>query len=333
VEFEMSRCVAVALNWQHDLPEGFDPMTAKELRQSLRRGSFVLPFLAIHILAVVAVAVEFHTGAAASAAKSSGVLNPQLLIDSGPFWAVAAFICLFVFPLTGGILMGQELEAGNHELLLLTQLNRWRIVIGKWITLWGLSMLTFVSLLPYVVVRYLVGGVEWWHEVACGLTVLGGAAVLSAGAIGASSFAHIGARFGVFCLFLGSALAGSTIPLVFCSRGGDSHGLLYHITAMTAVICFSTTGLALARSRLRLALLTYEFPPSGMLLGLLVFAPFVIGIVTLMTLGYCGFIGLLGMTLVALRLDISPHAPKWQQPPPLDLPPLNLPLPMETPRL
>ena len=84
--------------------------------------------------------------------------------------------------------MGQELEEGNHELLLLTKLNRWKVVLGKFTTLWGLCTLTFISLLPYLVVRYLIGGVEWWYEAACELTVVGGSSIVVAGAIGASAF-------------------------------------------------------------------------------------------------------------------------------------------------
>ena len=34
-------------------------MTVKELRQGLRRGMFIYPFIGIHLLAVVAMAVEF----------------------------------------------------------------------------------------------------------------------------------------------------------------------------------------------------------------------------------------------------------------------------------
>lgn len=130
-------------------------MTAKELRQSLRRGSFVYPFLAIQLFAVVAMAAEFQLGHAAESSQYTGVLNLSLLWTSGPFWMVVSAICLLVMPLGGLVLMGQELEEGNHELLLLTKLDRWKVVIGKFITLWGLCALTFVSLLPYVVVRYL----------------------------------------------------------------------------------------------------------------------------------------------------------------------------------
>ncbi len=150
--------------WKNDLPERLDPMTAKELRQNLRRGSFVYPFLAIHALAVAAMVAEFRLGHGAAGSKFSGVFNFHLLWTAGPFWQVVSAICLGIMPLGGVVLMGQEIEEGNHELLLLTKLRRWRIVLGKFFTLWGLCVLTFVSLLPYVVVRYLVGGIEWWQR-------------------------------------------------------------------------------------------------------------------------------------------------------------------------
>lgn len=303
------------LVWKNDLPEGFDPMTAKELRQSLRRGSFVYPFLGIQLLAVCAMAAEFQLGYASESSNYTGALNPWLLVSSGPFWMVVSSICMVIMPLTGVILMGQELEEGNHELLLLTKLDRWKIVLGKFITLWGLSALTFISLLPYVVVRYLVGGIEWWHEAACAATVLGVSAMISAGAIGASAFKSLAARGGMLLLFLASMFGGAGAALLEAGIATKGCGWLYHIAALAAVICYTTMGLALARSRLRLAVMAFEVKPSGMVIGLLVFSPFVIGMATAVTLGYGGFAGLIGMALVAARIDVTPRLPN--PPPPV----------------
>ncbi len=307
--------------WKNDLPEGFDPMTAKELRQSLRRGSFVYPFLAIQLFAVVAMAAEFELGHAAESAEYPGMLNLWMLGTSGPFWMVVAAICLLFMPMGGVILMGQELDEGNHELLLLTKLDRWKVVTGKFFTLWGLCSLTFVSLLPYVVVRYMVGGIEWWHEAACAATILGGSAMISAGAIGASAFKRIGVRIAVLALYLLSMVAGSAAPLVGAGAQTGGCGWLYHFTALAAVVGYTLAGLALARSRLRLSVMAYEMDPSGMIIGLLVFAPFVIGLVTAFTWGYGGGAALIGLAMVALRMDVTPKAPKWLPPPPPNFPP------------
>ena len=309
--------------WKNDLPEGFDPMTVKELRQSLRRGSFVYPFLAIQLFAVVAMAVEFNLGHAAESSKYTGALNVWLLGTSGPFWMVVSAICLVLMPLGGLILMGQELEEGNHELLLLTKLDRWKVVSGKFITLWGLCALTFVSLLPYVVVRYLVGGIEWWHEAACAGTVLGGSAMLCAGAIGASAFKRTFVRIAVLGLYLASMGLGCAAPLFGIGAQSGGCGWLYHITALAAVVAFTLAGLALARSRLRLAVMAYEMNPSAMIIGLLVFAPFVIGLTTAVTVGWGGAIGLIGLAIVAVRMDVTPQASTRKPPPLPELPPVE----------
>ncbi|RYD40319.1 MAG: ABC transporter permease [Verrucomicrobiaceae bacterium] len=233
---------------------------------------------------------------------------------------VVSGICLLIMPLGGTILMGQEIEEGNHELLLLTKLDRWKVVFGKFITLWGLIALTFVSLMPYVVVRYMVGGIEWWHEAACAGTILGGSAMVSAGAIGASAFKRMGVRIAVLVLFLVSMMAGCAGPLFGAGAQSGGCGWLYHFTALCAVVAFSLTGLALARSRLRLSILAYEVNPSGMILGLLVFAPFIIGFVTAVTVGWGGALGLIGLAIIAVRMDVTPKAPKWMAAPPPNLP-------------
>jgi len=296
-------------------------MTTKELRQNMRRGSFVIPFLLIQLLAVLATIFEFQRGKVFRIDDGVGMLNFMLLGSSGPFWAIVGAVCVVIMPLGGIILMGQELEEGNHELLLLTKLGRWKIVIGKFLTLWGLCTLTFVSLLPFVVVRYVLGEVEWWYELACSGTVVGGSALVCAGVIGASAFKTIAGRIGMLLLFLFSMVVGCGIPLAVCAAFTKGCGILYHITAVCAVICYVATGLALARSRLRLVVLAYEVKPSGMVIALLVCMPFAIGMVTAITVGFGGSVALLGMALVAWRLDISPKAPKWVKPPVANTPP------------
>ena len=288
-------------------------MTVKELRQGMRRSGFVLPFLAIQFFALVAMVSEFRTGHSTAGSEYAGMLNLWTFFESGPFWMVVGIVCMLLMPLGGLVLMGQELEEGNHELLLLTKLNRWKVVFGKFASLWGLSVVTFVSLMPYMVVRYLVGGIEWWQEAACAGTVLGGSAMVGAGAIGASSFKGAGVRVAVLMLFLFSMSAGSAVPLATAAGRSNGCGIFYHLTALAAVGCFTTVGLALARSRLRLAVMAYEVKPGGMLLGLMVFAPFVIGMITAFTAGFGGIVGLLVIAVLAARMDLTPKvAPSFQ---------------------
>ena len=306
---------------KNDLPDRFGAMLVKELRQNMRRGSFVYPFLGIHLFAIIALLMEFQGEAGYSYEKYTGMLNVALLAESGPFWIVVSIICAIVMPLGGLILMGQELDEGNHELLLLTKLSRWKVVRGKFFTLWGLSVLTFISLLPYVIVRYNVGAIEVIREVACSLSVIGISSMMCAGAIGASAFRGLMARIGVMFLFIGSMCAGCGIPLAASAGMTKGAGLFFHLNAVAATVCYTTLGLSLARSRLRLVIHAYEVKPSYMVVGLLVFTPFVVGMATAMTGFYAGFVGLIGMTLVAIYADATPKAPAWVKPPSANMPP------------
>ena len=299
-----------------ELPEKLGPMTVKELRQGLRRGMFVYPFLAIHLLAVVAMAVEFQMTEVEPYTEFAGIMNLFLFIPghpwfSGPFWGVTGGICLILMPLGGLALMGQELEEGNHELLLMTPLSRWKVVRGKFLAMWGLCLLTFVSLLPYMIVRYLNGGMDTWRNIAMAITVVLFSGTVVAGAIGASSFTGIAGRIATLCLFVGSLMA--SLLLVGMASGAQTEeaGVVYSLNVLPIVFCYGIFGLALARSRIRLVVHHYEVKPSWMIIGLLFFTPFVVGMATAMTLGWAGGLGLIGMGLVGWFADVSPKAPKW----------------------
>ncbi|MBK1882747.1 hypothetical protein JIN85_09995 [Luteolibacter pohnpeiensis] len=299
-------------------------MTTKELRQSLRRGSFIYPFLGIQLLAVFATAIEFQNGTGSMPSNRLLVpLNPFLLMHSGPFWAIAGVICAVIIPLGGFMLMGQELEEGNHELLLLTHLSRWRVVIGKMLTLWGLCVLTLVSLLPYVIVRYMVGGVEWWYEFCCFFTVMGLAAIVCSGAIAASAYTHMGFKISILLIFLISAAIGGFTTIAFSGSKGifSFFGTTFQVlNSLGEIIGFTACGLAIARSKIRLSLDPYEVRPSRMLVTLLLISPFFLAFMTAITLGKLGFLGTLGLALISIRLDVTPKAPKWVAAPAPNIP-------------
>ena len=299
--------------WRQDLPESFEPMVCKELRQNLRRHIFVGPFLGIQVLAVVALALEFHQGTASPAPEESlGLLNLWLLLSSGPLWLLAGGVCGLLMPAAGMLLMDQETDEGNHELLQMTGMRRWRIIRGKFLAVWGLSALTFVSLLPYTVTRYLVGGVQWRQELASGATVLALAALVTAGAIGASAFRNVAARAGVFVLFLVTTLLACLPPLLASAFINKGCGWFYHLTALCALFAYTMVGLALGRSRLRIHVSAYEIKPGGSLLALVVFSPFLTGMGTAITVGFGGFLVLLGVAAIAWRTDRSnARLPGW----------------------
>lgn len=304
---------------KNDLPDRFGAMTVKELRQGLRRGSFMVPFILIQVLAVLAMVAEFNMGDVEGYSSKTGVLNPALFFTSGPFWIVAGLICIVVMPLGGLALMGEELDEGNHELLLMTPLTRWRVVRGKFLAMWGLCLVTFVSLLPYLIVRYFIGGIDTWRNLIMVLSVLAASGIVCAGAIGASAFRSLAGKLGVMSLFLVSMLVSGSIALLGSAFRSDGCGIIYHLNALSLWATYTLYGLAMARSRIRLVIHHYEVKPSWMVIGLLVFTPLVVGMATAMTLGYGGFVGLVGMGLVAWFMDVTPKAPKWMGAPQANL--------------
>jgi len=295
-------------------------MMLKELRQGLRRGVFLIPFMLIHLFAIAALYLEFYTELDLGANPFTGVMQMGLFLEYSPFWWVAGGVCMLLMPMGGIVLMGQEMDEGNYELLQMTELSRWQVVLGKFLSIWSISLLTFSSLIPYLIVRYFVGGMEVWRNIALVMTVVFVAAIIAAGAIGASSFKNPFARLGVMGLFLASVGASGAIVLMASALQSGACGIFYHLNVIGLTLCYVMLGLVVARSRIRLVVHQYEVKPSWMMIFLLVFTPIVVGMSTLMTGGWMGFMGCIAMTIVARYADISPKAPKWVKMPELNIP-------------
>lgn len=304
-------------------------MQVKELRQSLRRSSFIYPFLCIHLFAIAAVYYEFNISSGSSGTGQAAVFiwNPDFI---GPFWWVAIAVCGILMPLAGLFLMPQEIEEGNHEILLLTKLNRWQIVTGKFLTLWGLSLLTLTSLLPYIIIRYFNGGVEWLNELANLGTIISVAAVVSVNAIAASGFKTLPSKLGVFILFLFASLFGGGASMIGgavlmniskTSAWSIAATAFYHLCAIIVVLCYVILGLLVARSRLRLATMSFEIKPSSLLIMIIGLSPFIIGTVAAFTCGFGSITGTLLLTFLAWNSDRTPKAPKWMAAPQANIPP------------
>lgn len=302
------------------LSKKLTPMVVKELRQGLRRGVFLIPFMVIHVFAIAALYVEFYTEVELGANPFTGVMQMGLFLENSPFWWVAGGICMVLMPLGGIVLMGQEMEEGNYELLQMTALSRWQVVMGKFLSIWSISMLTFSSLFPYLIVRYFVGGMDVWRNIAMVMTVVLVGAIVGAGAIGASSFKNLFGRIGIFILFLGSLVATGMIVLKSSALQSGGCGIFYHLNVIGLTLCYVILGLVIARSRIRLVQHQYEMKPSWMMICLLVFTPIAVGMSTLFTAGWMGFTGCIAMTIVARYADISPRAPEWVKMPELNIP-------------
>jgi hypothetical protein len=303
-------------------------MSVKELRQSLRRSSFIYPFICIHLFAIVAIFFEFEFKISSGGSMAAIFLwDPDYI---GPFWWVAMLVCGILMPLSGLFLMPQEIEEGNHEILLLTCLNRWQIVFGKFLTLWVLSLLTLTSLLPYIIIRYFIGGIEWLNELANTGTVISVAAIISALSIAASGFPNLASKLAIFCFLMFSVITGGGISMIGgviwmdkaeATKFAPLSITFYHFCAIIVVGCYVILGLLVARSRLRLATFNFEIKPSSLLMIIIGLAPFIVGMVAAFTCGFGSIAGVLLLTYLAWNADRTPKAPKWIAAPKANIPP------------
>ena len=181
-------------------------------------------------------------------------------------------------------------------------------------------MVTFVSLLPYLIVRYFIGGIDPWRNVAMGLSVVSFSAVMCAGAIGASVFKSYFHRIVMMVLFTFSMMLSWLAPMFSSFMISDACGVFYHLNAVAFTVCYTLIGLAMARSGIRLVVTNYEVKPGVLIIGLLIFAPVFISIFTGMTFGFGGIVGVLGIACIAWNVDMTPKAPSWMAEPRSNVP-------------
>ncbi len=120
-----------------------NPMVMKELRQGLAGRTFHLAFLLIHV--AMAIFLWF------------GLLQPDML---GGMVGILGFFLLLIQPAGALNAVMTERRAGSLDLVGLTNLSPWQIVWGKFCARASITLLFFVSILPYVVLRYFAGGLD-----------------------------------------------------------------------------------------------------------------------------------------------------------------------------
>ncbi|MCF7675945.1 MAG: hypothetical protein K9M97_11415, partial [Akkermansiaceae bacterium] len=141
-----------------DFPDRLSPILVKELRQGLRQPAFLIAFLCLQVLMciVVLTAAAAHRGPTEDSA--AGVMV------SGFFFGLLGIVLLVVQPLRGLNALASEIKNDTLDLLLLTRLNAWRITSGKWFALVSQSALLVVAVLPYLIMRYYLGGMQLFSE-------------------------------------------------------------------------------------------------------------------------------------------------------------------------
>lgn len=182
----------------NDFSDKLSPMLVKELRQGLRTHTFIILFLVLQgFLALILLTT------AAADTNSGGFV-------SGVIFSFFGLAVLVVQPLRGMSAISSELKSDTIDLMALTKLSAWRIVIGKWSSLVSQTALIFCAIIPYLILRYFFGGMQLFAELFLLCTMFAFSAALTALTVGLSActlalvrlLPLLGALFLVFPIFL-----------------------------------------------------------------------------------------------------------------------------------
>ena len=148
----------------------------------------------------------------------------------GAYWVMLNVQLLLITPARALVGLQAELDARSIDLLLLTRLTAWRIVMGKWLSLLVQAALLVLAMLPYGVARYFFGSVDLAGEAKMIALLFAASGVLTAAALWSSAMPKIGrVALGIGLLFLwGQINSTSVFPMMFGgrpARGGPFFGL------------------------------------------------------------------------------------------------------------
>lgn len=136
-----------------DFKDWLSPMLVKELRQGLRSRIFMAAFFLTQVLMILSTILNLTS-------STSGEYNGMTEVLNGVFWFMIAVPVLFLTPIRGFASLHGEIKERTMELVFLTRLTSWRITAGKWTALMVQALLLICGVLPYVLLRYFLGGVN-----------------------------------------------------------------------------------------------------------------------------------------------------------------------------
>lgn len=138
----------------NDFPDRLPPMLVKELRQGLRARTFVAVFLGLQLFLGLIMLIA----TSASGMNGAGEMVSRIIFL---FFSIAV---LFVQPLRGINALHAEIKSTTLDMMVLTKLNAQRIVLGKCTAIIGQTLLLFISIIPYLILRYFFGGMNLFAE-------------------------------------------------------------------------------------------------------------------------------------------------------------------------
>ena len=286
-------------------------MVVKELRQGLRARMFVVPFVLLQGFACLALVQEYLSH---DPGRGGGVFT-RLRSDAilpGLFWSFAWLFVGLIMPFRCMGAMTEELRDKSSDLLLLGGLSRLRIVRGKWLVQMLLSLLTLLSLAPYMLARYFLGAVDLTETMLHFLAVLCCACGVSGVVIGASGYRGTATRIWIIAvcsvwLLVGSGMASSSAASLRYLAGGAKVPMLWalylYAYGLGVMILYGMLGLQLARGHMKLAMFPWELSPTRTIATVMFTAPFILVCGAVATCGAGAILILLLMIFVVSRYD------------------------------
>lgn len=130
-----------------DFPDRLSPMLVKELRQGMRARSFIMLFLSFQgILAFLLLTV------------GTNVSDNPGSVASGIIFGLFGIAALMIQPMRGVNALSSEITGNTIEMMALTRLTASRIVFGKWFAIVSQTALILITIIPYLILRYFLGG-------------------------------------------------------------------------------------------------------------------------------------------------------------------------------
>jgi len=172
----------IASEMRSDFSDWLSPMLVKELRQGMRSKVFMAAFYLTQLLMILCVVFNL------TAASNSEIQAPMLGFLNGLFWFMISVPLLFVMPIRGFAALHGEIKAGTLELVFLTRLSAWRIAAGKWTAIVVQTLLLVCAILPYVLLRYFLGGVDIIEDLQSLFFLMLASAALTAATIAMSPY-------------------------------------------------------------------------------------------------------------------------------------------------
>jgi hypothetical protein len=234
----------IATAAKDDFPDWLSPVLVKELRQGLRSRVFAGAFFGSQLLLVASLVFSLTSW---SGGRPIGDVFAFL---TGLFWVLVGIPLILVMPIRGLTSLDSEIRANTIDLVFLSRLSAWRILFGKWLAIVVQTTLLVCAALPYVVMRYFLGGVDLLKEIESLAILYTASIVLTAAMVAISPnqskwqrvLIFIGMFFGFqffffwFLALMFSPLFGSSAPSTGAAAQWQIYLTLLVLTGLVVVL-------------------------------------------------------------------------------------------------